>query len=41
LLTTQIYFPGDAGNRRDSLFREDLAMRKVAGEGRFDFVIEA
>jgi len=41
LLTTQIYFPGDAANRRDSLFRDDLAMRKVAGEGRFDFVIEA
>jgi protocatechuate 3,4-dioxygenase beta subunit len=41
VLTTQIYFPGDPANRRDSLFREDLAMRKVAGEGRFDFVIEA
>jgi protocatechuate 3,4-dioxygenase beta subunit len=41
VLTTQIYFPGDAANRRDPLFRDDLAMRKVAGEGRFDFVIEA
>jgi len=41
VLTTQIYFPGDSGNRRDPLFREALAMRKVAGEGRFDFVIEA
>jgi len=41
VLTTQIYFPGDAGNRRDPLFRDALAMRKVAGEGRFDFVIEA
>jgi protocatechuate 3,4-dioxygenase beta subunit len=41
LLTTQIYFPGEPANRRDSLFREELAMRKVAGEGRFDFVIEA
>ena len=41
ILTTQIYFPGDAANRRDSLFRDELAMRKGAGEGRFDFVIEA
>ncbi len=41
VLTTQIYFPGDPANRRDSLFRDELAMRKVAGEGRFDFVIEA
>lgn len=41
VLTTQIYFPGDASNARDSLFRADLAMRGDAGEGRFDFVIEA
>ena len=41
VLTTQIYFPGDPANRRDPLFRDDLAMRKVAGEGRFDFVTEA
>jgi len=41
VLTTQIYFPGEPANRRDSLFRDELAMRKVAGEGRFDFVIEA
>jgi protocatechuate 3,4-dioxygenase beta subunit len=41
VLTTQIYFPGDASNARDSLFRADLAMRRDAGEGRFDFVIEA
>jgi protocatechuate 3,4-dioxygenase beta subunit len=41
VLTTQIYFPGEPANRRDSLFRDELAMREVAGEGRFDFVIEA
>ena len=41
VLTTQIYFPDEPANRRDSLFRDELAMRKVAGEGRFDFVIEA
>lgn len=41
LLTTQIYFPGEPGNARDPLFRPDLAMRNTAGEGRFDFVIDA
>ena len=41
VLTTQVYFPGDPGNRRDPLFRDDLALRKAGGEGRFDFVIEA
>jgi protocatechuate 3,4-dioxygenase beta subunit len=41
VLTTQIYFPGEPANRRDSPYREELAMRKGAGEGRFDFVIEA
>ena len=41
ILTTQIYFPGDAANRRDPLFREDLTLRKAAGDGRFDFVIDA
>ncbi len=42
ILTTQLYFPGDPGNRRDGLFRPDLAMRMAApGVGQFDFVIEA
>ena len=41
ILTTQVYFPGDSSNRRDPLFRDDLTLRRVAGEGRFDFVIEA
>ncbi|HUQ24201.1 MAG TPA: intradiol ring-cleavage dioxygenase [Burkholderiales bacterium] len=41
VLTTQVYFPGDPGNRRDPLFRDGLALRKTGGEGRFDFVIEA
>ena len=47
LLTTQLYFPGEPGNRRDGLYRADLEMRmaarideKRAGEGRFDFVVE-
>ena len=42
ILTTQLYFPGDPANSRDSLFRPDLAMRMPApGEGQFDFVVEA
>ena len=41
VLTTQLYFPGDPGNARDSLYRAELAMRRNGGEGRFDFVIDA
>ena len=42
VLTTQIYFAGDPGNSRDSLFRPELAMKAPkAGEGAFDFVVEA
>ena len=52
LLTTQLYFPDDPGNRRDGLFRKELLMQ-VAGKGgtkggakdsvmaaRFDFIID-
>lgn len=43
VLTTQLYFPDETGNRRDGLFREELLMRVVRQEGgragRFDFVI--
>jgi protocatechuate 3,4-dioxygenase beta subunit len=48
LLTTQLYFPDEPGNRRDGLFRKDLLMQ-VADKGgakgsamaaRFDFVID-
>lgn len=43
LLTTQLYFPGNAGNERDFLFKPALLM-KLADEGadrlgRFDFVL--
>lgn len=43
VLTTQLYFPGEAGNARDPLFRRELLMT-VARNGaestaRFDFVI--
>jgi len=44
LLTTQLYFPGEAENRRDSLFRKELLMRTAKNEGwlagRFDFVLD-
>jgi protocatechuate 3,4-dioxygenase beta subunit len=44
LLTTQLYFPDEPGNRRDGLFRRDLVMKvALAGQGmsaRFDFVLD-
>ena len=44
VLTTQLYFPDDPSNRRDGLFRRELAMRmSEAGDGfaaRFDFVLD-
>jgi len=36
LVTTQLYFPGEAANRRDGLFREELTLK---GNGTFDFVV--
>jgi hypothetical protein len=44
LLTTQLYFPGEAANARDDFFHRELLMR-VAEPGpgmaaRFDFVID-
>ena len=42
ILTTQLYFPGDAGNQRDRLYRPELEMKKAnPEEGSFDFVSEA
>ena len=39
VLTTQLYFPGEPGNRRDPLHRRELELRIVEeGTGRFDFV---
>jgi protocatechuate 3,4-dioxygenase beta subunit len=44
VLTTQLYFPGEASNARDPIFRPELVMRLgPAGEtraGRFDFVLD-
>ena len=42
VLTTQLYFPGEAGNQRDGLFRPDLSLRMARpGEASFNFVVEA
>ncbi len=45
VLTTQLYFPDEPGNRADGIFRRELTMR-VARDGvqrsaRFDFVVAA
>ena len=43
ILTTQLYFPGEAQNRSDGLFRKELLVRTAKNEGslagRFDFVV--
>jgi protocatechuate 3,4-dioxygenase beta subunit len=43
LLTTQLYFPNEPGNLRDTLFRRDLLMQVGNSDdgpaGRFDFVL--
>lgn len=45
ILTSQLYFPGEAHNRSDWLFRQDLLLTVIdAGEtmkARFDFVVTA
>ena len=44
VLTTQLYFPGEAHNRSDRLFRPELLMKLTEKEGstaaRFDFVLD-
>jgi len=44
ILTTQLYFPGEAKNRKDELFRRELTMRTAKAQGalagRFDFVLD-
>jgi len=43
LLTTQLYFPNEAANLRDGLFKRELLMRVADSgdgfDGRFDFVL--
>jgi len=41
ILTTQLYFPGEPGNRRDGLYRAELEMKKTGPDAAFDFVVEA
>ena len=45
VLTTQLYFPGEAGNGRDPIFNRDLVMRvHDAADGKaatFDFVLRS
>jgi protocatechuate 3,4-dioxygenase beta subunit len=42
VLTTQLYFPDQSGNRRDGLFRPELVMQmKDRSQGAFDFVVAA
>lgn len=44
VLTTQLYFPGEAGNARDRLFRRSLQVSRAGDEAgqiaRFDFVLD-
>ena len=44
VLTTLLYFPGEAKNRTDGLFRRELLMKVAKAEGnlagRFDFVLD-
>ena len=41
ILTTQLYFSGDPGNKRDGLYRPELEMKKAGSDGAtFDFVVE-
>ena len=40
VLTTQIYFPNDPGNKRDGLYLPELEMKQSnVGAGSFDFVV--
>ncbi|MBM3529863.1 MAG: intradiol ring-cleavage dioxygenase [Alphaproteobacteria bacterium] len=44
ILTTQLYFPGEAHNRTDRFFRRELLVRTALAKGdvagRFDFVLD-
>jgi protocatechuate 3,4-dioxygenase beta subunit len=41
VLTTQLYFPGEAANARDGIFRRELVVRPGRDAARFDFVVDA
>ena len=42
ILTTQLYFPNNPGNRYDNIFRPELVIQMATrGQGTFDFVVAA
>lgn len=41
VLTTQLYWPNEAANRRDFIYRPELEMKLAGGEGQFDFLVPA
>jgi len=41
LLTTQLYWPDEPANRRDSIYRPELEMKVAKDEGVFEFVVAA
>ena len=41
LLTTQLYWPNEAANRRDGIHRPELEMKTSKEGGAFDFVVQA
>jgi protocatechuate 3,4-dioxygenase beta subunit len=40
VLTTQLYFPGEARNARDGIYDSDLLMQIAGGTGEFRFVLD-
>lgn len=40
VLTTQLYFPDEPGNRRDRIFRPELLLRTSGSAARFDAVLD-
>jgi protocatechuate 3,4-dioxygenase beta subunit len=40
VLTTQLYFPGEAANSSDGIFREELLLDVRGGQASFTFVLE-
>jgi protocatechuate 3,4-dioxygenase beta subunit len=41
VLTTQLYFPGEAANDSDGIFRQELLLDVAGGRASFTFVLEA
>jgi protocatechuate 3,4-dioxygenase beta subunit len=41
MVTTQLYWPDEPANRRDSIYRPELEMKVAKDEGVFEFVVAA